>query len=123
MVQGTVSGTSVTATNIIDGKFGGFGGRGGKGSPRIGGTVTAVSGDSITVTDTPKTGTPTVYTVDVSSAKITERGAKGTAPATVTASDIIVGDKVAVRGTVSGTSVTATAITLMSATTTAASTQ
>jgi len=131
MVQGTVSGTSVTATNIIDGKFGGFGGRGtgshtGTASPRVGGTVTAVNGNSITVTNAPKSGTPVVYTVDVSNAKITQRGAKGTTPTTITPSAITVGERVMVRGTVGGTSVTATNVTVMPATTvsaTATSTQ
>lgn len=125
MVRGTVSGTSVTATNIIDGKFGSFAGRGdhtgahkGTASPHVGGTVTAVNGNSITVTETSKSGTPVTYTVDVTNAKITERGAKGTTPTIVTVSAIIVGDKVGVRGTVSGTSVTATNVTLMTSTTT-----
>jgi hypothetical protein len=123
MVQGTVSGTSVTATKIVDGQM--FDGRGGFGGgaphgpkPAAQGTVTAVSGTTLTVTDK-QSGTS--YTVDASNATVkkivaavaattTAQPAKPTIT-TITASDIAVGDTVMVQGTVSGTNVTATSVT------------
>ena len=101
-VQGTVSGTNVTATSIRDGAMMG-GARGGRG---IGGTVASVSGTTLTVTSKagPNGGTATTYTVDASSATVTKSGA------TSSVSGIAVGDTVMVQGTVSGTSVTATSI-------------
>jgi hypothetical protein len=118
MVQGTVSGTSVTATKIVDGQM--FGRRGGMHGPKPAaqGTVTAVSGTTLTVTDK-QSGTS--YTVDASNATVkkivaavaattTAQPAKPTIT-TITASDIAVGDTVMVQGTVSGTNVTATSVT------------
>jgi hypothetical protein len=61
------------------------------------GTVTAVSGTTITVTD----AKGTVYTIDASAAKI-DPGMKGTSGLTV--ANILVGDKVVVTGPVTGTS-------------------
>lgn len=121
MVQGTTSGTSITATSIFDGVFGGQGHDSfsgsqetGKGTPRIGGTVTAINGDSITVSSTHRnssTGsTPVVYTVDAANATISKSAAKGVAPTTISVSGINVGDTIMVTGTISGTSVTATTI-------------
>lgn len=63
------------------------------------GTVTAVSGNTITVTG--KNGT--TYTVDAGSAAITKN-------MTVTAADIKVGDTLMAQGTLTGTSVAATVI-------------
>lgn len=113
MVQGTVSGTNVTATKINDGIGGGFGGRGvipphststsvitGNGEPVIGGTVTAINGDTLTVTNKSNV----TYTVDVTSATVE----KGHASSSV--SSIAVGDNVLIQGTVNGNSVTATSI-------------
>ena len=100
MVQGTVSGTSVTATNIRDG-FGMNGaGRG------VAGAVASVSGTTFTVTSKagPNGGTATTYTVDASKATVTKNNT------TSSVSNIVVGDTVMVQGTVSGTSVTATNI-------------
>ncbi len=81
------------------------------------GTVSAVSGNTITVTSkqwqrptstTGTTATPTqttvTYTVDAANATVTKSGAAGTV------ASIIVGDTISVQGTVSGTNVTATAI-------------
>ena len=120
MVQGTVNGTSVTAISIFDGKF----------TPRspgtnpaskssfghgVVGTVSAIDGTTLTVagkTGPKSTATAVTYTIDASNAKITKRvaGTTPTAPTTIAVSAIQVGDKVMVRGTVNGTSVTATNI-------------
>lgn len=77
------------------------------------GTVSAVSGTTLTVTTKAKekndatSAAPTVYTVDASNAKIYN---KGNEKSTIPVSSIAVGDAVMVRGTVSGTNVTATVI-------------
>lgn len=73
--------------------------------PHIHGTISAISGSAITVTD--KDGT--AYTVDASNAKV-KTFVEGSAPADAGISSLAVGDEVGVHGTVSGTSVTATAI-------------
>jgi len=78
--------------------------------PVVTGTVTAISGNTFTVTvkgwqrGNKAAPTSTVYTVDATSATIT----KGSATSTVSA--ILVGDTVMIKGTVTGTSVVATAI-------------
>lgn len=112
-VGGTVSGTNVTAEHIMDGQLpqggprGGFGHRDHDGDrgPGVVGTVSAVNGSSLTVAG--KNGT--TYTVDASSANVM-KFAQGTKPAASTVSSIVVGDTVGIRGTVSGTTVTATDI-------------
>ena len=110
MVGGTVSGSSVTADHIMDGAMPtGMGGKGpgamdGKGHGVMG-TVTTVNGSTLTVTE--KNGT--VYTVDAANAKVM-KGTEGSKPAASTLSSVAVGDTVGVRGTVTGTSVTATDI-------------
>lgn len=104
MVQGTVSGTSVTATSIRDG----VGGTGkaptpvitGNGEPVVGGAVTAVSGTTLTVTNKSNV----TYTIDASSATV-EKG-----NVTSSISNVAVGDNVVVQGTVNGTSVTASSV-------------
>lgn len=108
MVQGTVSGTSVTATKISDGVMmkvpGSNGGATiptGNGQPVIGGTVTAVSGDIVTITNKSNTS----YTIDVTNATITKNGT------TSSVSSVAVGDNVLAQGTVNGTSVTAVSLT------------
>jgi hypothetical protein len=121
MIQGTVSGTSVTATAIRDGVMTG-GGRGTASSGTkgtspavkpvtkrvgtgVGGTVASINGTTLTVTSNAVNGgTVTTYTVDASKATVTKSGA------TSSVSDISVGDTVMIQGTVSGTSVTATTI-------------
>jgi membrane-bound inhibitor of C-type lysozyme len=126
MVKGTVSGTTVTATEIMSGRPGkGRGGKGDKGhsdgqfEPGVRGKVTAVSGTTITLTDKKgfkkdSTGaTETTYTVDAGAAtikKITEGTDGKPSETTITVSDIKVGDMIMVKGTVSGTTVTATEI-------------
>ena len=110
MVQGTVSGTSVTATAIRDGVMartpGTFGTTGAHAKNGVMGTVSAVNGTTLTVTSKGfgKSPTATTYTVDASSATVTKSGTASSV------SVIAVGDTVMVRGTVSGTSVTAKTI-------------
>lgn len=78
--------------------------------PVVMGTVTAVSGSTITIeSKRPDATTGTSYTVDASGAKI-RSVASGSAPAESSLSAITVGSTVAVRGTISGTSVTASEI-------------
>jgi Domain of unknown function (DUF5666) len=102
VVQGTVSGTNITATKIEDGMFGGFGGRGGMRGPGgmgVQGTVTAVNGSTLTVTG--KNGT--TYTVNAGNSTVSKLE-------TISVSDVAVGDSVGVQGTVSGNTVTAKSI-------------
>jgi hypothetical protein len=104
-VQGTVSGTNVTATSIRDGMMGGRGGIGQV--PGVFGTVASVSGNTLTVTSKMGPGdstTSTTYTVDATNATITKAGVSSSV------SSIAVGDTVMVAGTVNGTSVVATTI-------------
>ncbi len=68
-------------------------------SPPVNGTVTAISGTTLTVTN----ATGTVYTVDASQAKVAE----GMFVSGLSVANIQVGDKVSIRGTVSGTTITA----------------
>ncbi len=102
MVQGTVSGTTVTATKIDDG----MGGRGPGMAPGVFGTVASISGNSISVTSKggPNGAAGTTYTVDATNATVTKDGTASSV------STIVVGDTVMVEGTVSGTTVTATTI-------------
>ncbi len=105
MIQGTVNGTSVTATSIRDGINGMMGRMPGR-NPGIFGTVVSVNGTTLTVTSktSPKNTTITTYIVDASSATVTKNGASSSV------ANIAVGDSVMVQGTVSGSSVTATSI-------------
>ena len=122
MVQGTVSGTNVIATVIRDGAGGMMGGRPGmpgrgfghgasstpsttpimqgNGEPVVGGSVTAISGTTLTVTN-PSNVT---YTIDAASSTVV---IKGQASALA---NVAVGDNVLVQGTVNGTSVIASSI-------------
>jgi hypothetical protein len=102
-VQGTTSGDSVTATEIRDGvpqmqKQNPV--IQGNGEPVVGGTVSAVSGDTITITNKSNVS----YTVDATNATVE----KGNASSTV--GSVAVGDNVIVQGTVNGTSVSASSI-------------
>jgi hypothetical protein len=104
----SVSGGVNIEGGIHDGANGGM-----RRGPMMGGilgTVSATSGNSITVTSKmgPKaTSTSlTTYTVDATNAKIY----KGSATSTVSISSIAVGDSVMVQGTVTGTNVAATII-------------
>ena len=125
-VQGTVSGSNVAATSIRDGMPMGGGMRGfknasgtwngsttmprrgtpqnliqGNGQPVVGGSVTAISGSTLTLTTA--NGNVT-YTIDATNATI-EKG-----NATSTIASIAIGDNVLVQGSVSGTSVTASSV-------------
>lgn len=97
------------------------GANGGMRMPGIFGTVSAVSGNTLTVTSKvfprpmpevvttstiPSPTVSTVYTVDATNANIY----KGSATSTVSVSSIAVGDTVMVQGPVTGTSVAATVI-------------
>ena len=122
--QGTVNGTTIKATTIEDGLMGrnamigenglmgkngqrGQGSRAsstpvftGNGEPVVMGAISAINGNSVTVTNP----SGVTYTVDVTNAKII----KG--PTAVTVTTLVVGDKVLVQGTVNGTAVSATTV-------------
>jgi hypothetical protein len=72
----------------------------GNGQPIVGGTVASISVNTLTITN----ASNVTYTVDISSAKVV----KGNATSTI--SNIIVGDRVIVQGTVNGTSITASSV-------------
>lgn len=88
------------------GMHGGFKGLGMM-KPGVRGTVTAVNGNSITLTSKGfgPNATSTTYTVDTTNAKVTKTGVT-----TAGVSAIAVGDTIMVNGTVTGTSVAATTI-------------
>lgn len=99
MAEGTLSGTTLTATKVMSGKGGmGHGGPGGRGRGVMG-QVTAVDGNTITVTGHDGQS----YTVNAGSAKVQKMVAGSIG-------DIAVGDRIGVQGEVSGTTVTATQI-------------
>ena len=114
MVEGTISGTSVTATVIRDGmmqrneRLNGTGKNGqppasiiqGNGQPIVGGSVTAVSGSTLTITNKSNVA----YTVDATNAVIEKNNA------TSTLSSVTVGDNVIVQGTINGSAVTASSV-------------
>jgi len=116
MVQGTVTGTSVVAKTILDGIGQNFNEQGdgklhdkvasttsqfiGNGQPVIIGSITAINGNTLTIT----TMASTTYTVDASNAKILQ------GPNTVALSTLTVGNKVVVQGTINGTAVSASAV-------------
>ncbi|MEJ0021400.1 MAG: DUF5666 domain-containing protein [Candidatus Doudnabacteria bacterium] len=112
MVQGTVNGTSITATAINDGmpprpNKGQNPLIEGNGQPVIAGTVSAINGNTLTVANKNVT-----YTVDATSATVTKNNAASAV------SSIAVNDSVIVQGTTNGTNVTASSITDHSASTT-----
>jgi hypothetical protein len=117
VAQGTVTGTNVAAVSIFEMGARGAGGDGkgprgnggfgtstpvlkGNGQPIVAGSITAINGTSLTVTN-PGGAT---YSVDASGAKFI-KGAD-----TVAVSDIAVSDKVVIQGSVSGTSVVASTV-------------
>jgi len=116
LVQGTVSGTNITATLIRDGIMNNGQSRmqnqngdqknfasstfQGNGQPVIAGTISAINGETITVTNKSNV----IYAVDATNAKITQ-GQK-----VITLSNISVGNSVMVQGTVNGNSVVASSI-------------
>lgn len=96
MVKGTVSGTSVTAKTIIVGTILKANGS------MTEGTVSAISGNTITLNNN-----GTTYTVDASNAELMIVKAAGTS---LSSSGITINDSLKVFGTVSGNSITATKI-------------
>jgi hypothetical protein len=119
-VQGTITGTNIVATMIRDGVIGGPGigfGKGqenkddkigtstksiitGNGQPIIAGTISTISGSTISVTNKSNV----IYTVDATNAKILQNNK------TVDLSTLKTGDAVIVQGTINGTSVVASSI-------------
>ena len=113
LVQGTVSGTNVTATLIRDAKIlnrgNGQEDQGkkattspivGNGEPVIAGTVSVINGNNLSITNKSNI----TYAIDVTNARFTQ-GQK-----VITLTDIKVGDAVVIQGTVNGTSVIATSV-------------
>jgi hypothetical protein len=122
MVQGTISGANVAATVIRDGVNGMMGGQSGmpgksfshsasstsstspiiqgNGEPVVGGSVTAISGTTLTVTNTSNV----TYTINAASATVVVKGASSTI------ANVAVGDSIVVQGAVNGNSVTASSI-------------
>ena len=111
IVQGTVTGSNVSATTIRDGKVGnGKNDQGdnnqallqiqGNGQPIVAGTVSAVSGNTITITNSSNI----TYTIDAANAKFVQ------GKNTIMLSNIKTGDSVVVQGTVNGTSIIASTI-------------
>lgn len=124
--QGTINGTSVSATMVRDGQMRGRGPGNGKtigkmgkpeqegnpaqapfqniqgnGQPVIAGTISTISGGTLTITNKSNVQ----YAVDASNAKITQdRNASSTL------SNLSAGDSVIIQGTVNGTSVVASTI-------------
>lgn len=85
----------------------GMGGYGqGMHAPGVMGTVSSISGTTITLTSSGfgRTATTTTYTVNASTATVTKNGASSSLSA------VSVGDMIFVQGTVSGLNVTATSI-------------
>jgi hypothetical protein len=124
MAQGKLSGTTLTATQIVTGTFPKFTP---PAKPVAVGKVTAVNGNTIALTEMmSKNSSTTTYTVDATNAVITKitppvkptttvttgTPAKFVRPAstTITVAGIQVGDMLMVEGSVNGMSVTATSI-------------
>ncbi|NVN96699.1 hypothetical protein HXX01_00360 [Candidatus Nomurabacteria bacterium] len=116
MVQGTVTGTNVVATNIRDGIARGQeqnkekgnqstdgqipANMQGNGLPIVAGSVTSITGNSVVITNKSNV----TYTIDATSAKIV----KGTTTGTIT--NIAVGDQILAQGNINGNNVVATSI-------------
>jgi Domain of unknown function (DUF5666) len=105
---GTVNGTNIAATaiSVMNGNAGSrLGNRSiGQGTA---GKISAISGSILTVTG----NNNTAYSVDATNAKITQ--GFGTGATALTVANLTVGEMIFASGTVSGTNVTATAITVM----------
>lgn len=101
MIEGKIDGTSVIATRVHIGVLAKGGTPGtmpeGNGQPIIGGTVTAVSGNTITITNKSNV----TYTIDASNAKITKSGTAATV------ANVAVGDSIVAQGTINGNTVVA----------------
>ena len=123
IVQGTLSGTNVTATLIRDVPMGPNNGMGlgkgkegdnkrgptstepmlqGNGQPIVIGSIASINGNSVVVTNKSNA----TYTVDVSAAHIIKQGVNGT----TTVASLAVGDGVIVQGVVNGNSITASTL-------------
>ncbi|MFA6354373.1 MAG: hypothetical protein WCX12_01660 [Candidatus Paceibacterota bacterium] len=110
MAQGTITGTNIIATIIRDGSGKPENDKSpkmpktpliqGNGQPVIGGSVSAISGTTLTVTNKSNI----VYTVNAVNATIVKKNA------TTTISSVVVGDNLVVQGTINGTSITASSI-------------
>jgi len=118
VIQGTKSGTNITATSIRDGMMRGPGGTKGpggtpgsvsgnvpspiqgNGQPVVAGTVSAINGDSLTVTNKSNV----TYTVDATNAKVVQ------GQSTVSLSSVSIGDSVIIQGTTNGTSIVASSV-------------
>ena len=110
MIQGTLHGTNIVATLIQDGIFVQKNDRlrnqekmfaiNGDGKPVIGGTVNAVNGAIVSITNK---GNIT-YTIDTTNASITKMGTR------TPVSRIAVGDEVLVQGTINGSSIVASSV-------------
>ena len=109
IVQGKIDGTNIVATSIRDGmpvKGNMSDGQKrnpafqGNGQPVVGGSVTAISGTTLTVTN--KGGV--VYAVDATNASVQKNNA------TSTLADVSVNDVVVVQGTINGTSIVASSV-------------
>jgi hypothetical protein len=108
MAMGDVNDTTVSAKHIDDASL--------MGRILFGGKVTAVNGSSITIEMPQRPATPptqgqkpeaptmTTYTVDLTSASLSKPGKEAT---TIALSDIKAGDRVAITGTLNGTTVSA----------------
>ena len=101
MVLGSllIVGTAFAAGPGMNSKMGGH-------IPGVFGTVSYVNGNIITVTSKSigQSSTTTTYNIDATNAKVTKAGVS------TSVSNIIVGDKIMVQGTVNGTNVAATVI-------------
>ena len=114
VVQGTLSGTNITATLIRDGMMkvpgmmgGDRNGQGnpanqvqGNGQPVVEGTVSSISGSTLNITNKSNVQ----YAVDATNARIV----KGNATSSI--SDIAVGDILVVQGPVNGSAITASLV-------------
>lgn len=117
LVEGTTTGTTVMATSIHDGVLAKRNGEWndgknkdeknnqalfpqGNGQPIIGGTVTLINGTIVTITNKSNV----TYTIDISTATVNKGGK------IAQKTDIMVGDTILAQGTITGTSVVATAV-------------
>ena len=111
VAEGTLTGTNLVATTIRDGVMPMRGGTTprapgatpaftGNGQPVVAGTVTSISGNTISITNKSNV----TYTIDATNAKVTQGNT------VVTVSSVVVGDNVVVQGTVNGNSVVATTV-------------
>lgn len=102
IVSGTINGTAITAKIVYDGpNFL----KAEKEPKPIDGTVTAINGNTLTISQNVRKeengSTTKIYTVDATNALIIKQGA------TSSVSSIAINDKIMVNGTVNGTTITA----------------